>query len=89
MKATKHHDELILSVLWSLPLDLFSKGVERLISSNHRGLSTIQKTYYFAVLLKCVLDGGNGMGFTLKDGQQALGYVMLTSNGRLLFCDAW
>ena len=63
MNATKHQDDLILSVVWPLPLDLVNR-------SDHRGLSRIQKTYCFADLLKGVLHGGNGMGLILKERQQ-------------------
>ena len=41
-----------------------------MIGSNHRGLTRIQKTYCFADLLKCVLDGGNGIGLIMKEAKQ-------------------
>ena len=86
MQATKHDDQLVITVLLRpVPLDLLGYCIDELVSGDDRYLSWVQEYYCGTNLVHHMFDCGNGVSLISQRGSRA---VMLTSNGALLFLDA-
>ena len=88
MQATKHDDQLVLTIFLRLvPVDLLGYRIDGPVSGDNRYLAWVQECYCVTNLVHNMLHCGNGVSLiSLKRLNRAL---MLTSNVALLFLDAW